>query len=132
MFNPKSSKISHKKDALHKKGTTLQKELIRLDFQFITTDFVTTELLNYFSVVDLKPFAIKIVDLIKSAHDWEVVSIDQGMLDRGYDLYKKMTDKDWSLTDCISIVLARERKITQVFTHDHHFEQAGFEILLKL
>jgi predicted nucleic acid-binding protein len=39
-------------------------------------------------------------------------------------------DKDWSLTDCISFVVMRDRGITKVFTTDHHFEQAGFKKLL--
>jgi predicted nucleic acid-binding protein len=40
-------------------------------------------------------------------------------------------DKEWSLTDCISFVVMNERGITDALTSDHHFEQAGFQILLK-
>jgi len=40
-------------------------------------------------------------------------------------------DKEWSLTDCISLVVMNERGITDALTNDHHFEQAGFQILLK-
>jgi hypothetical protein len=40
-------------------------------------------------------------------------------------------DKDWSLTDCMSISLANQLNIRQIFTSDHHFTQAGFEILLS-
>ena len=40
-------------------------------------------------------------------------------------------DKEWSLTDCISFVAMNERDITDALTSDHHFEQAGFRILLK-
>jgi len=40
-------------------------------------------------------------------------------------------DKEWSLTDCISSVAMNERNITDALTSDHHFEQAGFRILLK-
>ena len=41
-------------------------------------------------------------------------------------------DKDWSLTDCISFVVMRRRGLTDALTSDHHFEQAGFSILLRL
>ena len=32
---------------------------------------------------------------------------------------------------CISFVVMNERGITDALTSDHHFEQAGFQILLK-
>jgi predicted nucleic acid-binding protein len=34
-------------------------------------------------------------------------------------------------TDCISFVVMNERDINDALTNDHHFEQAGFRILLK-
>ena len=49
----------------------------------------------------------------------------------GSDLYAQRLDKDWSLTDCISFVVMRERGIAEALTADHHFEQAGFTILLR-
>jgi uncharacterized protein len=39
-------------------------------------------------------------------------------------------DKEWSLTDCISFVVMKERGLTEALTADHHFEQAGFKALL--
>jgi hypothetical protein len=50
---------------------------------------------------------------------------------RGIQLYNSRLDKDWSLTDCISFVVMRERGITEALTGDHHFEQAGFTTLFK-
>jgi predicted nucleic acid-binding protein len=41
------------------------------------------------------------------------------------------TGKEWSLTDCISFVVMNERKIRRALAYDHHFEQAGFEPLLR-
>ena len=35
------------------------------------------------------------------------------------------------MVDCTSIVVAKKMKIIEIFTTDHHFEQAGFTILLK-
>jgi predicted nucleic acid-binding protein len=40
-------------------------------------------------------------------------------------------DKEWSLVDCISFVVMTDRKLTDALTGDHHFEQAGFNALLK-
>ena len=49
----------------------------------------------------------------------------------GLDLYRNRPDKAWSLTDCISFVVMRERSITEALAYDRHFEQAGFRALLR-
>ena len=48
----------------------------------------------------------------------------------GVDLYRRRLDKGYSLTDCMSMVLCHEQDIADVLTHDRHFEQEGFAILL--
>jgi uncharacterized protein len=45
-------------------------------------------------------------------------------------LFAQHHDKDWSLCDCTSFVLMRERGITHALAADHHFDQAGFTALL--
>ena len=44
-------------------------------------------------------------------------------------LYESRADKDYSLTDCRSMVALREMGISDVLTNDHHFTQEGFTIL---
>ena len=50
---------------------------------------------------------------------------------RGVDFFEQRSDKEWSLTDCLSFLVMRDEGITQALTGDHHFEQAGFTALLK-
>ncbi|MBI4567262.1 MAG: type II toxin-antitoxin system VapC family toxin [Planctomycetes bacterium] len=50
---------------------------------------------------------------------------------QGLELYLRRTDKEWSLVDCTSFVVMRARRLTTALSTDHHFEQAGFSILLK-
>ncbi|NUN95806.1 MAG: hypothetical protein HUU16_06510 [Candidatus Omnitrophica bacterium] len=50
---------------------------------------------------------------------------------RGLDLFGARPDKGYSLTDCISMELARSLGISQVLTADRHFEREGFELLMK-
>jgi predicted nucleic acid-binding protein len=46
-------------------------------------------------------------------------------------LYRQHADKAWSLTDCISFAVMREKRLTEAFTSDQHFQQAGFIPLLR-
>jgi predicted nucleic acid-binding protein len=60
-----------------------------------------------------------------------VVSADQALFDRGVSLYNQRLDKMWSLTDCISFVIMQDHGLRDALTGDHHFEQAGFNVLMK-
>lgn len=48
----------------------------------------------------------------------------------GLALYKARPDKAYSLTDCISMEAMRQQGISEILTHDSHFTQEGFTILL--
>jgi predicted nucleic acid-binding protein len=48
----------------------------------------------------------------------------------GSYLLTQRQDKDWSLVDCASFIIMQRRGITETLTTDHHFEQAGFRLLL--
>ena len=97
----------------------------------MTTDAVLLEVGNTFSRAAYKPAALRLIQTARESPRWHCVASDRESLDRGLALFRQMTDKDWSLTDCISVVVAKELGLQQVFTTDHHFTQAGFDILLR-
>ena len=41
-------------------------------------------------------------------------------------LLEKYSDKEWSLVDATSFIVMRRLGITEAFTTDYHFVQAGF------
>ena len=45
-------------------------------------------------------------------------------------LFAARSDKDWSLTDCLSFIVMEQRNIQDALTADNHFEQAGFRAIL--
>jgi predicted nucleic acid-binding protein len=58
------------------------------------------------------------------------VNVDSLLFERGWLLYEQRPDKEWGLVDCISFILMQKRGVLHAVTNDHHFEQAGFIILL--
>ena len=44
---------------------------------------------------------------------------------------RRRPGKEYSLVDCMSMVIAREQGSTEVMAHDHHFEPEGFSCLSR-
>ena len=102
------------------------------DAALVTTDEVLSEFLNYFADAGERKRLI-VVGMFESAmkHSGiEVLPQTRQSLLRGLELYKARGDKNYSLTDCISMMAMRDRDITDVLTHDRHFAQEGFTVLL--
>jgi uncharacterized protein len=74
--------------------------------------------------------ALQFVMAILSSDEIEVVWVDRDLHDRAMGLLSNRRDKGWSLCDAVSFVLMSERRILEVLTTDHNFEQAGFVRLL--
>jgi predicted nucleic acid-binding protein len=100
--------------------------------QVITTEEVFVEFLAHFSGYGrlAREGAILYFDTVIN-HPSVLVrpQSHQSFLD-GYALYKARPDKEYSLTDCISMQAMRQEGITDILTHDSHFTQEGFTILL--
>jgi hypothetical protein len=50
---------------------------------------------------------------------------------QGRALFAARPDKEWSLVDCISFVVMKQRRLKEALTTDRHFVQAGFRALLR-
>lgn len=61
----------------------------------------------------------------------EIIELTNALHRAGLQLYREREDKEWGITDCISLVVMRERGLVAALPADHHFRQAGFRPLLK-
>lgn len=123
--------LGNQRDNFYSQAQEVRKRLVQSQRKFLTTGFVILELCNAFSNPRLRLTAIRIVESIQQSGQWNYIDASQDLMWKGFDLYRQIQDKSWSLVDCTSIVIARNLAIAEVFTNDHHFEQAGFQILLK-
>ena len=99
--------------------------------RLVTTTAVCLEVMDALSHRKLRPLAVRFWRDLQNNRLLAVVRIDDALLIRAADLFSNRMDKDWSLTDCISFVVMTDRGIRKALTGDHHFEQAGFEIVFK-
>jgi predicted nucleic acid-binding protein len=123
--------VGNTRDSFHTQAVRIKNELKQSRRDFVTTDAVLLEFGNAFSAVGLRAAAAKMIEAVRNSKKWRCVSIDGTLMERGLWKFRQVKDKEWGLVDCISIIVSEDIGITEVFTTDHHFEQAGFRILLK-
>ena len=118
------------RDELHNRAEQTMAELRRGNVALLTTEFVLLEVANALCTSAWRAKAVKLIDGFRSLPDLRIIPADTILLAEGWELYRSRPDKEWSLTDCTSIVFLQKEHIEQVFTSDHHFKQAGFVTLL--
>jgi predicted nucleic acid-binding protein len=97
----------------------------------VTTSFVLTELADGLSHNTTRATFVALEAMLRGDCRMTILPPAEPLFDAALDLYRSRPDKDWSLTDCASFVVMRERGIAEALTGDHHFEQAGFVAMLK-
>lgn len=110
-------------------------ELLSTQFSpasIVTSEMVLVEVLNYFGRYGPR-FRKVAVDSVRAIID-DGVRVEPQTSDlfvAAVDEYARYDDKQWSLTDCSSMVIMKRLGIQQALTTDRHFEQMGFEALMR-
>ncbi len=118
-------------DYWHSKAVQVWQDLLQQKRLLVTTSLVLIELADGLAKVHFRSIAVQLKDALVSAKNVELVHVDERHEAEGWKLFRARTDKDWGMTDCISFTLMSDRKMMDVFGLDHHFEQAGFNLLIK-
>ena len=96
----------------------------------VTTRWVLAEVADAMAAQAYRTRAAKFLALAK-ANPWlTILNATDALFEQGCELYAQRSDKDWSLTDCISFIAMANEGLTEALTGDRHFEQAGFKALL--
>ena len=122
--------ITHRKDQWHQAAVKISRTLIGC--QLVTTDEVLVEVLAAFCEAGPN-HRKRAAALVRNLYGKATVTVHpqtRGTLLTGLALYEARPDKEYSVTDCISMETMRQEGITEILTHDNHFSQEGFTILL--
>jgi predicted nucleic acid-binding protein len=101
------------------------------DFHLYTTDEILTEFLAFYSTANpmLRSRAAAFVRTMLDDEETTILPQTRAGFLEGLTLYESRPDKEYSLTDCISMRVMHREGLTEVLTNDHHFTQEGFRIL---
>jgi predicted nucleic acid-binding protein len=115
------------RDACHHRATEVSRESGAL---IITTRWVLAEVADALCAPAWRGRAGALIEFVLTAPGFLVLGRSDELFARGLDLYRGRSDKERSLTDCISFVVMADEGVAEALTGDRHFEQAGSKALL--
>ena len=115
-------------DSYHQAAAQFSREW---DGQILTTRWVLAEIGNALSGINGRRSFTSFLDGLEQLEHIQILLPSDKLFEQGVTLFAARPDKEWSLTDCISFAAMRACSMEEAITADHHFEQAGFKMLLK-
>lgn len=97
----------------------------------VTSHAILTEVADALADHRQRQWAYNAIEDLQADPDVECIEIDGTIFAGALRLYRERPDKDWSLTDCMSFVIMREKSLSEALTADLHFVQAGFRALMR-
>lgn len=111
-------------DSSHHAATRLIRRLVGV--QLVTHDAIFFEVLAFFSEEGSHARREAVSIIRRALYEMTVIAADRALFLRALDHYAARPDKEYSLTDCLSMIVMEDRGIRHVLSNDHHFTQAGF------
>ena len=97
----------------------------------LTTDYVLDETLTLLLLRRGSAAALSFLDKVNRSKSIRIIWIDSSLFWKTIEFMKERTDKRWSFTDFTSLLIMKQTNVTNAFTFDENFEQAGFLMLPK-
>jgi predicted nucleic acid-binding protein len=96
----------------------------------VLTDWIVAETGNCLARTPARSRFVETVQHMFRTPRFHLVPVTPAILERSLLMYSDRPDKTWGLVDCASFMVMKDEGITDAFTTDRHFEQAGFTCLL--
>ena len=122
--------LSSPGDQFHARAVELAERMEREGTTIVTTRAVLLEIGNALSKSRYRADSVALLQSLETDPKVEITSLTDDLFSRALQLYSERLDKEWGLIDCVSFIVMQDRGIQGALTTDHHFRQAGFEVLL--
>ncbi len=94
----------------------------------VTTDYVLDETLTLLRSRRSLDDATRFVDKVRKSRSVKVFWIDEQLFEKALGVFRSSGDRKWSFTDCTSFALMKELSLSDAFSFDEHFEEAGLKV----
>ena len=116
-------------DQHHAAAIAAWREIRKGRVTFLTTSYVFDEVATFFNSRGHHAKAIAIGEALLNSRLVTLVHVDEPIFAEAWREFSHHSDKRYSLTDCVSFVVMKRRRIKKTLAFDKHFTQAGFERL---
>jgi uncharacterized protein len=123
--------LSVEADTHHERAVELAEQLELQQTRLITTRAVLLEIGNALARQRYRQAAAQLLDALEHDPQVECVPLTDELYQQAFELFRDRPDKEWGMIDCASFVVMQQRGLTEALTTDEHFEQAGFQALLR-
>ncbi|HYO16447.1 MAG TPA: PIN domain-containing protein, partial [Thermoanaerobaculia bacterium] len=89
-------------DEHHPRAKELADDFEHRRTRLVTTRAVLLEIGNAFSKSPLRRQAVALLESFEQDSQVEVVPLSEALYQRGFDVFRRWSDKEWSLVDCVS------------------------------
>jgi len=96
-----------------------------------TTEYILVEMASMLCRGENRNAYLALLQDIQADPSVVVEPATTSLFTAGLKLFAARPDKDWSLVDCISFVVMKQRRLKVALTADRHFIQAGFDAVLR-
>jgi predicted nucleic acid-binding protein len=117
----------------HAQAETLLRTARADQWELITSNMILSELVPLFRSRLFRlsqPHVLNIVTQIRALPNVTIMHVDSLIDQQAWGLLYSNPQQPWSHVDATSMVLMHQLGLTEVFSADRHFEQAGFTVLL--
>lgn len=122
--------LLNRSDQYHTAACKMMTAFARERRGIVTTDWVLAETGNGLARTNARAEFVEAVRRLQGSRSVTIVRISEEHFQQALEMFGRAGDKGWGLVDCASFVVMTRRGVTEAFTNDHHFEQAGFRRLL--
>jgi predicted nucleic acid-binding protein len=123
--------LSAPTDEHHQAAVQLAGKLGRKRLRLVTTRAVLLEIGNALARQRHRSHGVELLRALEADPAVVIVPVSEELYERAFTLFSDRSDKEWSLTDCLSFVVMADRGIHSGLTTDEHFQQAGFRALMR-
>ena len=114
------------RDRFHPLATQSYRRLLRGAQTLVTTNLVVAETYELLRRWEGHDIGIRFLRLLNESARVEKIYSGEPMERQAEKILTQYADQDFSYVDAVSFAVMRQRRMSEAFTFDHHFQVAGF------
>lgn len=120
--------LADKDDQYHERAANHLKKIARDGTTMVTTNLIIHETYMLLARRLSHKVGIKFLDEVYSEENLRILHSNDAVEQEAYDIARKYSEHDFSITDCVSFVMMKREAIRRAFTFDKHFRTMRFSI----